>query len=312
MKFGVSFQNAKLFTEGWISVAQNRKSRSRKDLGMKYPHIFSPLRLGNLNLKNRLVMSQMTMNYATEEGFVTDKLIRHYQERARGGVGLILVEGTFFTPEGRGYRNQLGISSGEHVQGLREMTASIHGAAEEVKVFLQIHHAGWRAASKLTGLRTVGPSALAPYPGAEEARALTVEEIRMLVTAHIEAAVRAGDAGFDGVDIHCAHGYLIPSFFSPLSNRRTDEYGRNLAGRTRFLVEIVKGIKARLGPGFPVTIKISGDEYIEGGLRVREMTEIARIAQEAGIDAIGISAGTVGGKKRKIFPRPTKPCARCR
>ena len=104
-------------------------------------------------------------------------------------------------------------------------------------------------------------------------------------------------AGFDGLDIHCAHGYLVPSFFSPQTNLRTDEYGGDLAGRTRFLMEIIRGIRARLGKEFPLTIKISGDEYIEGGLGVKEMIAVARLAEEAGIDGLIVSAGTVGGKK---------------
>ena len=264
---------------------------------MPYPHHSTPVTLGGLILKNRLAMSQMTMNYATDEGFVTEKLIRYYVERAKGGVGLILVEGTFFTPEGRGYRNQLGLLSPDHVQGLRRLTDAIHAVADGPRIFLQVHHAGWRVSSRVSGLPPVGPSALPPYPGAEVARDLSVEEIKNLIEAHILAAARAREAGFDGVDFHCAHGYLIPSFFSPLSNQRTDQYGGDLAGRTRFLLEIVRGTKERLGRDFPVTIKISGDEYIEGGLDIRDMIRICRLAEGGGIDGIMVSAGTVGGKK---------------
>ncbi len=149
----------------------------------------------------------------------------------------------------------------------------------------------------MSGLQPVAPSAVPVDLGGEVPRALTKDEIRGLVQAHIEAAERAQKAGFDGVDIHCAHGYLIPSFLSPLSNRRTDEYGGNLSGRTRFLLEIIQGIKERLGRNFPLTIKISGDEFIMGGLGLGEMTEIALLAQAAGIDAIMVSAGAPGGEK---------------
>jgi 2,4-dienoyl-CoA reductase-like NADH-dependent reductase (Old Yellow Enzyme family)/thioredoxin reductase len=264
---------------------------------MKYPHLLKPLQLGSIKLKNRLAMSQMTMNYATQEGFATEKLIRYYLERAKGGVGLIFVEGTFFTPEGRGYVNQLGLSSSEHTEKLKGLTKAIHGLNNDVKVFIQIHHAGGRAYSKVTGLQPVAPSELPLYPGADTPHALTKQEIKDLVKAHIQAAVRAKEAGFDGVDIHCAHGYLIPEFFSPLFNRRNDEYGGDLSGRTRFLKEILKGIKEQLGRDFPMTVKISGDEFIEGGLGQKEMIQIALLAQEAGVDGIMISAGTVGGKK---------------
>jgi 2,4-dienoyl-CoA reductase-like NADH-dependent reductase (Old Yellow Enzyme family)/thioredoxin reductase len=242
-------------------------------------------------------MSQMTMNYATEEGMVTDKLIAYYRERAKGGIGLILVEGTYFTPEGKGYVRQIGLSSQRHVEGLKRLTDAVHGLNNDTRIFLQIHHAGGRASSKVTGIQPVAPSAVPPYAGAETPRALTREEIEGLIGAHVEAAVRAKEAGFDGVDIHCAHGYLVPSFFSPLTNQRTDEYGGNLAGRTCFLLETIRGIRQRLGQAYPLTIKISGDEYIEGGLGISEMIGIARLAEAAGIDGLIVSAGTVGGKK---------------
>jgi 2,4-dienoyl-CoA reductase-like NADH-dependent reductase (Old Yellow Enzyme family) len=239
---------------------------------MKYPNLFQPLQLGSITLKNHLVMSPMTMNYATEEGFATEKLIRYYVERAKGGVGLIIVEGTFFTPEGKGYRNQLGLSSSEHAEKLRELTKVVHGLSNDTKIFIQIHHAGRRAHAEVSGHQPVAPSAVPVEPGGEIPHALTKEEVKGLVQAHIGAAARAQDAGFDGVDIHCAHGYLVPSFFSPLSNQRTDEYGGTLHGRTRFLLEIVEGIKGRLGKDFPVTIKISGDEFIKGGLSLADVS----------------------------------------
>jgi len=264
---------------------------------MKYANLFQPSQMGSITLKNRLVMSPMTMNYATEEGFATEKMIRYYVERAKGGVGLIIVEGTFFTPEGKGYMNQLGLSSSEHAEKLRELTKAVHGLNNDTKIFIQIHHAGRRAHAEVSGHQPVAPSAVPVESGGEIPRALSKEEVKGLVHAHIEAAARAKDAGFDGVDIHCAHGYLVPSFFSPLSNQRTDEYGGDLHGRTRFLLETIRGIKGRLGKNFPLTIKISGDEFIEGGLGLGEMTEIALLAQEAGIDAIMVSAGAPGGEK---------------
>ncbi len=264
---------------------------------MRYPTVFQPCRIGSLTLKNRLAMSQMTMNYATEEGMVTDKVIAHYTERAKGGVGLIFMEGTYFTPEGKGYVRQIGLALQEHVEGLKRLTAAVHGLKNDTRIFLQIHHAGGRASSKVTGLQPVAPSAVPPYPGAEMPRALTRDQIAGLIQAHVEAAARAREAGFDGVDIHCAHGYLVPSFFSPMTNHRTDEYGGDLTGRTRFLLETIRGIRKRLGKEYPLTIKISGDEYIEGGLGIDDMIDIAELAQDAGIDGLIVSAGTVGGKK---------------
>ena len=264
---------------------------------MPYPTAFQSCRIGSLTLKNRLAMSQMTMNYATQDGVVTDKLIAYYRERAKGGIGLILVEGTYFTPEGKGYVRQIGLASQAHVEGLKRLTDAVHGLNNGTRIFLQIHHAVGRASSKVTGVQPVAPSAVPPYPGAEMPRALSRDQIAGLVEAHIEAAARAREAGFDGVDIHCAHGYLVPSFLSPMTNHRTDEYGGDPAGRARFLLETIQGIRQRLGREYPLTIKISGDEYIEGGLGVGEMIAIARLAEEAGIDGLIVSAGTVGGKK---------------
>ncbi|MDF1592127.1 MAG: FAD-dependent oxidoreductase [Desulfobacterales bacterium] len=265
---------------------------------MNYPHVFQPFNLGSITLKNRLVMSPMTMNYATEDGRATDKLIRHYLERAKGGVGLIMVEGTYFTPEGKGYLRQLGLCSTEHARALEKMTQAVHALGNGAKIFIQLHHAGARTSAKITGLQPVAPSGVSAYPGGEIPHALTVPEIKELVRAHVQTAVWAKEAGFDGIDLHCAHGYLIPAFLSPLSNRRSDAYGGDLAGRTRFLLEIIAGIKERLGAAYPLTIKISGDEFMEGGLRIDEMIRVAQIAQQAGIDGITVSAGSVGGKKR--------------
>jgi len=280
-----------------MKVRDNQMNQKGDSVIMRYPTVFQPCRIGDITLKNRLAMSQMTMNYATEEGMVTDKLIAYYRERAKGGVGLIFVEGTYFTPEGKGYIRQIGLALRQHVEGLKRLTDAVHGLKNDTKIFLQIHHAGGRASSKITGLQPVAPSAVPPYPGAETPQALTSDQIAGLIEAHVEAAARAKEAGFDGVDIHCAHGYLVPSFFSPMTNHRTDEYGGDLAGRTRFLLETIRGIRKRLGNAYPLTIKISGDEYIEGGLGIDEMIGIARLAQDAGIDGLIVSAGTVGGKK---------------
>ncbi len=145
---------------------------------MRYPTVFQPCRIGGLPLKNRLAMSQMTMNFATEDGHVTDKLIAHYRERAKGGVGLIFVEGTYFTPEGKGYVRQLGISSERHVEGLKRLTDAVHELKNDTRIFLQIHHAGGRVSSKISGIQPVAPSAVPAYPGAEMPRALTARRDR--------------------------------------------------------------------------------------------------------------------------------------
>lgn len=257
----------------------------------KFGKIFEPIQLRKMSLKNRLVASPVTTNFAGSTGEPTERLIHFYRERAKGGVGLVIVEGSFVHREGKGYVNQLGIDEDKLIPLLKKLTDAIHEGG--AKASIQLHHVGRRTSSKITGSTPKAPSPIPCYPGGEIPEELTLDGIKRIVEAHVLAARRAKKAGFDSVDIHAAHGYLIPAFFSPLSNKRRDEYGGSLENRVRLAVEIIKGIREAVGDEFPITMKISGDEYVKGGLSIEEMKKIVPFLEKAGIDAIAVSAGTV-------------------
>jgi 2,4-dienoyl-CoA reductase-like NADH-dependent reductase (Old Yellow Enzyme family)/thioredoxin reductase len=252
-------------------------------------HLFRPLKIRSMELKNRVVMAPMVTNYATKDGAVTGRLIDYIVARAWGGVGLIEAEASYVRPDGRALANQLGIYKDGLVPGLRELTRLIHEG--DTKIALQIHHAGRQTTRAITGVQPVAPSPLADPSTGSLPRELAVEEIHELRGAFIQAARRAREAGFDAVEVHGAHGYLITQFLSPFSNRRADEYGGNMEGRLRFAVEIVRGIRQAVGDDFPILFRLSADEYVLGGLDLPQSQAIAAALQEAGVDAFSVSAG---------------------
>lgn len=265
-----------------------------------FKKIFEPIKLRGTELKNRLIASPVTTNFASEKGDVTEKLLNYYKRRAEGGASLVIVEGSFVHPAGKAYVRQLGIYSDHIIPSLQKLVKIIHESG--AKASIQIQHAGRRTNSRITGFTPKAPSAIACYSGGEVPEELTTDGIKKLVEAHVMSALRAKKAGFDSVDIHGAHGYLIPSFFSSLSNKRTDEYGGSLENRVRFATDIIKGIREVVGGDFPITIKISGDEYAKGGLSLEDMVQIAPLLEKAGVDAISVSAGTVTPEGDELDP----------
>ncbi|MAG15380.1 MAG: NADH:flavin oxidoreductase [Dehalococcoidales bacterium] len=241
-----------------------------------------------MDLKNRIVMPPMVTRYGSENGFVTERTRNYYEARARGGAALLIVEATYIHPYGHAFPNQLGISDDGFIPGLGELVQVIH--RHDAKAAIQLHHGGRTAKSELTGMPSVAPSPLA-IPGGEVPRELTIEEIAQIVTYFARAAIRARKAGFNGVEIHGAHGYLIDQFLSRASNRRQDIYGGDLTNRVRFLIEIIKAVKEAAGRDYPVWCRINGQEYgVEEGTTLKEAQETARMAQEAGINAVHVSA----------------------
>jgi 2,4-dienoyl-CoA reductase-like NADH-dependent reductase (Old Yellow Enzyme family)/thioredoxin reductase len=271
----------------------------------QFPKLFEPGRIGNLELKNRLVMPPMATNYATEDGEVTQRQIDYYEERAKGGVGLIIVEFSVVdSPIGKGAMRQIVIDHDRFIPGLSKLAKAIkrHGA----KAAIQIHHAGRQASSVITGLQPVAPSPV-PVLGGEQPRELTLEEIGALIRRFGEAAERAKRAGFDGVEIHGAHGYLISQFLSPLANHRQDAYGGSLEKRARFLLDIIKAIRGKVGRDYPVWCRLSAMEIgADGGITVEETQTVAELAEKAGVDAIDVSAHLVGPARRTPMAQP--PC----
>lgn len=263
-------------------------------------HLFRPIKIRGMELKNRLVMAPMVTNYAAEDGSVTQRLIDYLVARAWGGVGLITVEASYVRPDGRGFRNELGIHKDDLIPGLRELTRLVHEGKS--KISLQIFHAGRQTSATMTGVQPIAPSPLADPSTGEVPRELSVSEIHEVQDAFVQAARRAKEAGFDAVEVHGAHGYLIGEFLSPFSNRRTDEYGGNLEGRSRFAMEIVQKIRQVVGPDYPIFFRISADEYVTGGLDLAQSKAIARLMEGAGVDCISVSAGNYASPGLIIAP----------
>ncbi len=265
-----------------------------------FPLLFSPLQLGPLRLRNRIVMSPMEVDFGAASGAVTDTVVAYYAARAHGGAALIVVEATCVdAPQGLISPHELRADDDAFVPGLRRLAQAIqgHGAL----AVLQLQHAGRKAAELVTGQRPVAPSAVASHSG-EVPRELSREEIPRLVERFAAAAARAQMAGFDGVEIHAAHGYLVAQFLSPIYNRRQDEYGGSASGRARFLLEIVAAVRRRVGAVYPLLCRLSAAEIeaagrisqLAGGLDLTASVELARRLEQGGVTAFDISATLVG------------------
>lgn len=269
---------------------------------VQYTALFSTGKIGRLEVKNRLVMAPMVRNYADAEGFVTPKYIAHIERIARGDVGTMILEASFIRQDGKGFAHELGVHSDEVLPGLRRLVevAHKHGAA----IGPQLYHAGRQTSSAITGLQPVAPS-LIPDPTINEVpRALTADDIRWIVQDYAKAAGRAKEAGCDFVEIHGAHGYLITQFLSPFSNARDDEYGGPLENRMRFVSEVVQAVRNAVGPEFPITIRISADEMVPGGLTLDESTKIAKYLEGLGVNAIDVSVGNYASFSRGYMIAP--------
>lgn len=256
-------------------------------------HLFSAGRIGPLTLKNRIVMAPMTTRRADAEGHVTDAAIAYYVARAQGGVGLITVE--MAAPERAGkHRNfELALHDDRFLPGLTRLVTAIHAAG--AKASIQIGHGGGHTRLDIAGVTPIAPSAIphSVQEGHTEVivpEAMTPARIAQTVAAFAEAAARAAKAGFDAVEIHGAHGYLLSQFLAPLENRREDEYGGSLENRARFALEIIRAVK-RAVPRLAVIFRMNGDDFFEGGMPPSEAVPVAVWAVEAGADAIHMTGG---------------------
>jgi len=264
-----------------------------------FQKLFTSGRIGKLELKNRIVMPPMATNFADPEGNVNERHIAYYRRRARGGAGLIIFEHTGIVRQGKAFPNMALIDSDARIAKFKKLVQAVQD--EGGKFFIQINHAGRQTLSAYTGCPTVAPSPI-PCPVRQETpKALSKEEIRDLVQLYREAARRAKEAGADGVEIHMAHGYLLNQFLSPFSNQRDDEYGGNLERRLRMPLEVLQAVRKKVGPDFPVTCRLSADEYVEGGLTIEDSKQIARKLEEHGADALHVSA-CIGASWYLIHP----------
>jgi 2,4-dienoyl-CoA reductase-like NADH-dependent reductase (Old Yellow Enzyme family) len=255
--------------------------------------LLTPARIGGVEIKNRIIMPPMTTRLSDDEGHVTDDTIAYYMARVRGGVGMITVEMASPERAGRHRRRELGIYDDRFLPGLTRLVDAIHGGG--AKASIQLGHGGGHTRRDICGETPVAPSAI-PHPVYETTNetivpeAMTRDRIAEAIAAFARAGARAKAAGFDCVEIHAAHGYLISQFATPFENRRTDAYGGSLENRARFGLEVLRAVKAAVG-AMPVIYRVSVDDYFPQGLGPEEGTQIAVWAAEAGANALHIAAG---------------------
>jgi len=269
----------------------------------RYPKLFEPGLIGKMRLKNRIIMPPISTNLANEDGTVTDELVFHYAERARGGVGLITVENVCVDyPLARHGAAQPRIDDDVFIPGLRRLANAVHEAGALIAV--ELTHPGMNAEPCFTAGQTpVAPSAVSRPKDGLIPRALSREEVMEAAGKYVEAARRAKKAGFDAVELQACHGLLINQFLSPLTNKRQDEYGGSHENRLRFLLEILDGIRLYLGPDFPVMVRLVAEDLLEGGLTLEDGQWFARHLEEAGAAAIHPDFG-LGGKEKRLEPMP--------
>lgn len=255
--------------------------------------LFTPHKIGKMEVKNRLVVSPMVCNYCTVNGEATDRFIAYHEEKAKGGWGLIITENYAITPDARGFNNMACIFNDKQIKSHFNLTKSVHQYG--TKIVAQIVHAGRQTNHSVnTGVQPVAPSAIPCPVNQEMPHELTIAEIKEMVSNFGDAARRLKEAGFDGVEIHGGHGYLIAEFMSPYANKRVDEYGGVLFNRLRFVKEIIKDVREKTDPDFPILFRISSEEMMPGGRTIQDTVAIAMMLEEWGVDAIDISCGTYG------------------
>lgn len=251
--------------------------------------LFSEFAIGNLVLSNRIVMPSLASFMIGTDGSISPAAVEHYRRRAAGGPAMVIIEACAVSPEGIVSPNQARIFHDRFIDGLAEIAAAIRTEGSIPAV--QIHHGGRQTPARVIKQKPLAPSPL-PCPTIRgEVTPLDIDGIRSLVKKFGDAAERARQAGFQLIEIHGAHGYLVNQFLSRFSNVRTDAYGGDVAGRSRFACEIVTEIRRRVGRGFPLSFKISAEEYVENGLTTPESIEILKILAATGIDAVQVSAG---------------------
>lgn len=262
--------------------------------------LFSPIRVGSLAVPNRFVRSATAESMALPDGTVTARQAALYRELARGEIGLIITGHATVAPEGRAGPRQTALHDDRFIAGLRAIPAAVRGTSS--RVVLQIAHAGRQTKPEICGCLPVAPSAVPDPSSGITPRALTEEEILDMVRAFVRAAERGREAGFDGVQVHAAHGYLLSEFLSPHTNRRTDAWGGALENRARPLTEIVSGIKAACGQAFPVLVKLNSTDFLPSGLTLDDAIAAARLFQAAGGDGIEVSGGMTEAGRGSAWP----------
>lgn len=252
--------------------------------------IFEATAIRNMPLQNRLIRSATWEGMCNPDGGPTGKLIDCYKALADGGVGLIITGYAFVRPDGRQLPGKMGIHTDDFAAGMEKLTASVHERAG--KICIQLVHAGGQTDSKNAGRQPLAPSAIKVAQFPETPAAMTISDINEIIAAFAAGAERAKKWGFDAVQLHAAHGYLLCQFLSPLTNRRADDYGGTIENRCRFLLEVYRAVRKATGPNYPVFAKLNGSDFLEGGLSLDDALFAAKLLSVEGIDAIEVSGGT--------------------
>jgi 2,4-dienoyl-CoA reductase-like NADH-dependent reductase (Old Yellow Enzyme family) len=262
--------------------------------------LFESTVLNTMRLPNRFVRSATWEGMAHMDGSVTPRLVEIMGQLARGGVGLIISGHTYVRPEGQATPLQLGVHKDALIAGLQEMAAAVHEAGG--RIVLQLAHAGHFAAEKLIGQP---PLAVSDYEGLSQTPRMEIKtgDIQDIVAAFADAARRAREAGFDGVQIHSAHGYLLSQFLCPIFNRRRDDYGGGIESRVRIHMEVIRAVREAVGDDYPVLIKMNCRDFAENGLTLEDSLQAAGLLADAGLDAIELSGGLLTGGKMS----PSRP-----
>lgn len=252
--------------------------------------LFEATEINGMKLNNRFVRSATWEGMAADDGACTPKLLELMVQLARGGLGLTITSHAYVRSDGQARPWQLGIYKDELIKSLNKMVMAVH--KHGTPIVLQISHGGYFSSAKLTSKAPLAPSQVEGF-GKSPRKEMTTADIQEIVNAFGQAAHRAKKAGFDGVQIHAAHGYLLNQFLSPAFNKRTDAYGGTVENRARFLLEVLREVRAAVGPYFPIMAKLNSRDYLDGGFALDDSLQVGSMLQEEGIDAIELSGGTV-------------------
>jgi 2,4-dienoyl-CoA reductase-like NADH-dependent reductase (Old Yellow Enzyme family) len=262
--------------------------------------LFESTVINGIDIQNRLIRSATWEGMAAKNGTCTSQLTETMIILAKGGVGLIITGHTYVLAEGQAGPGQLGIHNDSVITGLEKMTNAVHKAGG--KIILQLAHAGFYAATNLTGTTAWAPSTRPPH-SQSVAKEMTINEIKTVIEAYGRAAARAKKAGFDGVQLHAAHGYLLSEFLSPAFNCRNDQYGGPLENRARIVLEVLAEIRDKVGSNYPVLAKLNCQDFLENGLSIGDSLQIGTWLGENGLDAIELSGGTSdSGNRMPVRP----------
>ena len=270
----------------------------------QYPHLFSPIKIGNTVVKNRIFMPPLSTNLGNK-GYVTDELVEHYKARARGGVGLFVTEVVTVEPTYVYLPGDMSSYDDSFIEGWKKLVDGVHEYG--AKILPQLFHPAYMAFPIPGTPQLIAPSHVGPYYAKEAPRAVTKEELKVIIRQFGEAAKRVQKAGGDGVEIHAAHAHgLLGGFLSPLYNKRTDEYGGDIHCRLRLTLEVIEEVRKACGKDFIIDVRISGDEYCDGGLNLNDMIYVAKQLEKSGVDMLHVSGGTTIARGSSIPAPGTK------